>query len=508
MATFQEEILRQTGVNLGDGRRYRRGTITSAADAARTDATTARNAALDTVAQGQAIGASRPAAPVIPDSQLSALSSQPSKSPLGDSPVAKAVLAALPSMGAQPGATPSPSGLIDVNAYSGSRYGDSATTPLPGQPAAPGAPQAGYGATRSDPGINVNSYAGSRYDPLFTANNPQAPLDAPDIALAKQLLKLNSGRVPGRVYDDQALAKATPQQIAIEAALLPQRQQQATTDTEAAALQEAFNLMRGGAATPGEAPALDDVTAALGRAPGTPGPAQTTTPDIAAAVAAYVRKGGRDPKRIEEIRQTGEAAAKAAAPGKPVPGSAGYQTIKLPDGGTIVRDAATGEAVSNASIDRPSASATKPAEAEINFDTNISQAQGAIAQLREAIKRNGTWESGVLGNEKDAAILQQVPYQLAIQMAKIADPGSVAREGEVAAAQKYLIPTGFWANRKTALASLDNLESTINGYASSRKAARGGQTAPASPASSPVAPPAIDPAAAAAELARRRAAKK
>lgn len=333
MATLQEDILRQTGVTLPDGRRYQRGVITSASDAARTDATRARNAAFDAEATSRQIGMPlRPAAPVIPDGQITALGPRPASSisPLGDSPVAKAVMANLPSLGLQ--ASPGASGPVDVNAYSDSRYGDNVSVPPAGQPSAPGAPQAGYGATRLDPGINVTGYAGSRYDPNFAANNPQAPLEAPDIAMAKALLKASQSSVPGRVYNDRTLSAATPQQIAIEAALLPQRQQQAAADTEGAALQEAFNVMRGGA-QPGQSPELGDVTAALGRAPGSPQAVQPAAPpDVAAAVQAYVAKGGRDPKRIEEIRQTGEAAAKAIPKQPNTPQAV---TLTYPDGTAV-----------------------------------------------------------------------------------------------------------------------------------------------------------------------------
>jgi len=74
MTTLEEDILRQTRLTGPDGSQYRGGVKVSAGDAARTDATRARDAALDAEATGRQIGMPRrPAAPVISDSQLSTL---------------------------------------------------------------------------------------------------------------------------------------------------------------------------------------------------------------------------------------------------------------------------------------------------------------------------------------------------------------------------------------------------------------------------------------------------
>jgi len=95
-----------------------------------------------------------------------------------------------------------------------------------------------------------------------------------------------------------------------------------------------------------------------------------------------------------------------------------------------------------------------------------------IQQLRETIKKFGNFESATVGNPPAAAALKQIPFQLAIMHAKIADPTSVAREGEVAAAQKYMLPTGFWTTNDATLAYLDGLEKTFQGYSKSRKSAQ------------------------------------
>jgi hypothetical protein len=79
-------------------------------------------------------------------------------------------------------------------------------------------------------------------------------------------------------------------------------------------------------------------------------------------------------------------------------------------------------------------------------------------QLEDTVKEYGTFEAY---DAEGSARLGQLPYQLAIAYAKIVDPSSVAREGEVTAAQKYLIPTGFFKRNDTALAAIRNLRDDL-----------------------------------------------
>jgi len=115
---------------------------------------------------------------------------------------------------------------------------------------------------------------------------------------------------------------------------------------------------------------------------------------------------------------------------------------------------------------------------EVSFDTNVGMAQDLIKQLRSTIKKDGTYESR-FGNEDSAAKLDAIPYQLAITYAKIVDPESVAREGEVAAAQKYMITTGATASDAVALKQLAHMEKTIMTYQKKRRAATSTAPAPA-----------------------------
>ncbi len=58
------------------------------------------------------------------------------------------------------------------------------------------------------------------------------------------------------------------------------------------------------------------------------------------------------------------------------------------------------------------------------------------ARLDGLVKKYGTAE--VVGPEEDT--MRALVYSMAIDYAKLVDPESVAREGEVAAAQKYMLP--------------------------------------------------------------------
>ena len=125
---------------------------------------------------------------------------------------------------------------------------------------------------------------------------------------------------------------------------------------------------------------------------------------------------------------------------------------------------------------------TEAKAGEVSFTTNLSMAGDMINELKESVTRNGTSESDwwIGSNSKDAAVLKQTPYKLAITYAKIVDPDSVAREGEVAAAQKYLIELGAFKNKDAVLAQIDAMSTTINQYRANRGTALG-KTLPGSP---------------------------
>jgi hypothetical protein len=81
----------------------------------------------------------------------------------------------------------------------------------------------------------------------------------------------------------------------------------------------------------------------------------------------------------------------------------------------------------------------KTNEADYRSDLSMQNA----AKLKDLIDKHGTASVGVPG-----ALMDKVIFELAIDFAKIADPDSVAREGEVAAAQKYMLPVRNWAGMR------------------------------------------------------------
>jgi hypothetical protein len=89
--------------------------------------------------------------------------------------------------------------------------------------------------------------------------------------------------------------------------------------------------------------------------------------------------------------------------------------------------------------------------ADLSFESNVAAGLRYADQFDKTIDKYGTFE---MVDPKGSAQLGQIPYQMAIAYAKVADPSSVAREGEVAAAQKYLIPTGLLTRNETAKAAI------------------------------------------------------
>jgi hypothetical protein len=93
----------------------------------------------------------------------------------------------------------------------------------------------------------------------------------------------------------------------------------------------------------------------------------------------------------------------------------------------------------------------------------------------------------MFGNAEAVAKLKSLPYQIAIAYAKIVDPASVAREGEVAAAQKYLIPSGWTMTGKVSndvtLAAIKSQRSDLGNRIKTWQENTGGETPANLPAS-------------------------
>lgn len=172
----------------------------------------------------------------------------------------------------------------------------------------------------------------------------------------------------------------------------------------------------------------------------------------------------------QQMVQLGNSITKLDKPDV-LPGSQGYEVIDQGALGKIIKDKATGKPLSASDI-QAMPKTEKPSEAETAFRTNLSVGKQKIDELRKVIGKSGTWETR-FGDADSAAKLNSLPYSLAILTAKIVDPSSVAREGEVAAAQKYMVPLGMTSSKEVAMKALDELEKTYNQYESGRDTAEG-----------------------------------
>lgn len=112
---------------------------------------------------------------------------------------------------------------------------------------------------------------------------------------------------------------------------------------------------------------------------------------------------------------------------------------------------------------------TKQQQGDVEFNTNVDVAMTEAKRLKALIKKSGNFE---MLDADAAAKLDSASYQLAINYAKIVDPASVAREGEVAAAQKYLIPIGLTTRNSKSLAAIDEYVRRINEYRGARAKAK------------------------------------
>ena len=115
---------------------------------------------------------------------------------------------------------------------------------------------------------------------------------------------------------------------------------------------------------------------------------------------------------------------------------------RLPDTGTVV--------------DEPDP--TKATQADQTFRVNVAELTSKLDQLEGLVNKYGNFE--VMSPEA-AAMLPQLQYSIAINYAKAVDPTSVAREGEVNAAQKYMLPMGMGTRNATTLAAIKNMRNEI-----------------------------------------------
>lgn len=111
------------------------------------------------------------------------------------------------------------------------------------------------------------------------------------------------------------------------------------------------------------------------------------------------------------------------------------------------------------------------ASQEVQYRRNILQQNAE--DLKKLVQKYGTFElMGSAGTEMDSKI-----YQMAVDYAKLVDPDSVAREGEVAAAQKYMLPIrqnqGLTTSNDTAVKLIDDYISNLDKRMTARAEAKG-----------------------------------
>jgi hypothetical protein len=121
----------------------------------------------------------------------------------------------------------------------------------------------------------------------------------------------------------------------------------------------------------------------------------------------------------------------------------------------------------------------KQSSGDVNFAVNANIAMKEATKLENLVKQFGGTE---VWNSRAAARMNQAQYQLAINYAKVVDPESVAREGEVAAAQKYMVPMGMMTRNSVTLESIAAYKEKIREYLKARHTAKQGGSSQDEPA--------------------------
>jgi hypothetical protein len=94
-------------------------------------------------------------------------------------------------------------------------------------------------------------------------------------------------------------------------------------------------------------------------------------------------------------------------------------------------------------------------------ETFLNLAPVYAQQLDEYAKAVDKYGGAEIINEAGSAALGQLGYQTAISNAKISDPSSVAREGEVATAKKFMIPAGWGTRTETTKKAIEGARNDL-----------------------------------------------
>lgn len=145
-------------------------------------------------------------------------------------------------------------------------------------------------------------------------------------------------------------------------------------------------------------------------------------------------------------------------------------TYTDPSSGETVQEFVTPEAGKKFSAKPAAKTAQEKTEKETQY--RYANLKSNAGKLRQLVDQYGTVETtGSAGPEMDRLI-----YEMAIDYAKLVDPDSVAREGEVTAAQKYMLPIreealgvkGAGIRNDTARQAITNYERALDDRLTSR----------------------------------------
>jgi len=171
----------------------------------------------------------------------------------------------------------------------------------------------------------------------------------------------------------------------------------------------------------------------------------------------------------EKYPKLKEVAAEAVSPsgkklgftigGKFIPAKASVSSLSGGKGGLELSSITVNSDGEVTRILKPKA---KLEQGQKTFINSAREFKNQAQELLDVVGSHGNWESSMMAfaSEDSSAArakLLSLPYRMAILYAKLVDPDSVAREGEVEAAKKYAIPIGFSTPNSVTEAALSSM---------------------------------------------------
>ncbi|RPJ31420.1 MAG: hypothetical protein EHM35_12180 [Planctomycetaceae bacterium] len=207
---------------------------------------------------------------------------------------------------------------------------------------------------------------------------------------------------------------------------------------------------------PEERPGITaDTIARLGAESGTLADPSTTSL-LSAIGANEARRSGLPLGQVVTTRSgdrligMGYGNAPNVQPAKAVKGMAVGTFVPVAGGGRVI---GTGEE-NPPHFEKADTTTGKLSEGDKTFRNVAPEYARMLDEYEALVNRFGNTETQYFGDPEAAAKLGSLPYQMAIAYAKLVDPASVAREGEVTAAKKYLIPSGWHVPNEVTLKAI------------------------------------------------------